>query len=262
MKVDTKKTDMLNYHINPIQGEKLFDEISWDKANVIFSVPKVEPALPEEKRGLEMSALESLVAVNQGMASMIEDIARNNTNKLVSKMFKILEASLVSVGDAQTEREFRLKAVYIGAQTEDEVRYKRKQIQLTKKGLIIMEQGVELNQVITSSNCQVASMNFPIGDRFIHFLPAWQRIGADNLIRRGIKAYWIHQECPSILQRNRYIPIENRSEARLLVPQFISNVFWPEARTCSTIIFYIAQLVRSMIASSQRSVNQPEARTC
>jgi hypothetical protein len=67
---------------------------------VIFPVPKVEPALPEEKRGLARSALKSAVAVNQGVASLIEDIARNNTNKLVGKMFKVWEASLVSVGDA------------------------------------------------------------------------------------------------------------------------------------------------------------------
>ncbi|KAA6326864.1 MAG: hypothetical protein EZS28_053893, partial [Streblomastix strix] len=87
--------------------------------NVIFPVPKVEPVLPEEKRGLARSALESAVAVNQGVASLIEDIARNNTNKLVGKMFKVWEASLVSVGDAQTERESRLKGVYTGAQTED-----------------------------------------------------------------------------------------------------------------------------------------------
>jgi hypothetical protein len=31
---------------------------------------------------------------------MIEDIARNNINKLMGKIFKVWEASLVSVGDA------------------------------------------------------------------------------------------------------------------------------------------------------------------
>ncbi|KAA6353779.1 MAG: putative reverse transcriptase, partial [Streblomastix strix] len=66
-----------------------------------------------------------------------------------------------------------------------------------------------------SSNCQVASLNFSIGGRLIYFLPAWQRFGADNLIKRDIKACLIHQECPSILQSNRYIPIENRSEASM-----------------------------------------------
>ncbi|KAA6370725.1 MAG: hypothetical protein EZS28_033748 [Streblomastix strix] len=29
MKVDAEKADMLNYHLNPIQIEKLFEEISW-----------------------------------------------------------------------------------------------------------------------------------------------------------------------------------------------------------------------------------------
>ncbi|KAA6357575.1 MAG: hypothetical protein EZS28_046898, partial [Streblomastix strix] len=119
MKVDAEKADMLNYYLNQIQREKLFEEISWGGANVIFPVPKVEPMLPEEKRGLAKSALESAVAVNQGVASLIEDITRKNTNKLVGKMFKVWEASLVSVGDAQTERESRLKGVYTEAQTED-----------------------------------------------------------------------------------------------------------------------------------------------
>ncbi|KAA6366934.1 MAG: hypothetical protein EZS28_037540, partial [Streblomastix strix] len=70
MKVDAEKADMLNYHLNPIQREKLFEEIAWGSANVIFPVPKVEPVLPEEKRGLARSALESAVAVNQGVASL------------------------------------------------------------------------------------------------------------------------------------------------------------------------------------------------
>ncbi|KAA6339570.1 MAG: hypothetical protein EZS28_052602, partial [Streblomastix strix] len=82
-------------------------------------IPKVEPVLPKEKKSLTTSALESAIAVNQVVANMIEDIARNNSNKLVGKMFKDLEISLVSVGDAQTERESRLKGVYTGAQTED-----------------------------------------------------------------------------------------------------------------------------------------------
>ncbi|KAA6391733.1 MAG: hypothetical protein EZS28_012737, partial [Streblomastix strix] len=119
MKVDAEKADMLNYHLNPIQKENIFEEISWSGTNVIFPVPKVEPSLPEEKRGLARNVLESAVAVNQGVASMIEDIARNNTNKLVGMIFKVWEALLVSVGDAQTKRECRLKGIYKGAQTED-----------------------------------------------------------------------------------------------------------------------------------------------
>ncbi|KAA6377485.1 MAG: hypothetical protein EZS28_026989 [Streblomastix strix] len=48
---------------------KLFEEISWSGANVIFSVAKVEPALPEEKRALARSTRDSAVAVNQGVAT-------------------------------------------------------------------------------------------------------------------------------------------------------------------------------------------------
>ncbi|KAA6353728.1 MAG: hypothetical protein EZS28_050745, partial [Streblomastix strix] len=51
-----------------MKREKLFEEISCGGANVIFPVPKVKPALPEEKSYLARSALESAVAVNQGVA--------------------------------------------------------------------------------------------------------------------------------------------------------------------------------------------------
>ncbi|KAA6392232.1 MAG: hypothetical protein EZS28_012240 [Streblomastix strix] len=73
--------------------------------------------------------------------------------------------------------------------------------------------------------------------------------------------YNIFEELSLILKNLDKAGIEDPQEYGLLVPQFSSSVFWPKARTCSTIIIYIAQLDRSMIASSQRSVNQPEART-
>ncbi|KAA6385332.1 MAG: hypothetical protein EZS28_019139, partial [Streblomastix strix] len=75
MKVDAEKANILNYHINPIHREKLLDEISWCGENVIFPVHKVEPALQEEKKGTIRSIFESAVPVNQGVASMIENIA-------------------------------------------------------------------------------------------------------------------------------------------------------------------------------------------
>ncbi|KAA6354280.1 MAG: hypothetical protein EZS28_050193, partial [Streblomastix strix] len=90
MKVYAEKADKLNNHLNPIQREKLFEEISWNGANVIFQCHKVEPAFPREKRGLARCALESAEVVNQDVAS-----------------------------DTQIEREFRLKDVYEVAQTED-----------------------------------------------------------------------------------------------------------------------------------------------
>ncbi|KAA6360776.1 MAG: hypothetical protein EZS28_043698 [Streblomastix strix] len=86
-----------------------------------------------------------------------------------------------------------------------------------------MEQRVELSQVITSSSCQRSCIICPIIGRLIHFLSAWQRIGAENLVRRDIKAYQIHQECPSIQQRNRYIPIENSSEASMIALDQLIN---------------------------------------
>ncbi|KAA6392867.1 MAG: hypothetical protein EZS28_011605 [Streblomastix strix] len=104
-KVDAEKAYMLNYHLNPIQREKLFEEISSSGVNMIFPVPKVEPALPEEKKGLARCALEFAVAANYDLASMIEDIARNKSDKLVGKIINVWQDSLVFMGDAQTELE-------------------------------------------------------------------------------------------------------------------------------------------------------------
>ncbi|KAA6363072.1 MAG: hypothetical protein EZS28_041401, partial [Streblomastix strix] len=68
IKQDAKDADMLAFQLQPIQGQKLFDEIAWDGANVVFPVPSAEAALPEERGGLARKALESACAVNQGIA--------------------------------------------------------------------------------------------------------------------------------------------------------------------------------------------------
>ncbi|KAA6349655.1 MAG: hypothetical protein EZS28_051925, partial [Streblomastix strix] len=57
-----------------------------------------------------------------------------------------------------------------------------------------------------------ASEIIPIGGRLIHFIRVWQQIGADQLIQRGIKAYWIHPECPEILRKNKQRFNQTRSE--------------------------------------------------
>ncbi|KAA6361457.1 MAG: hypothetical protein EZS28_043016 [Streblomastix strix] len=119
IKQDAKDADMLAFQLQPIQRQKLFDEIAWDGANVVFPVPSAEAALPEERGGLIRKALESACAVNQGIAGLIHDIARNRTQNLVSKLCKIWEASLQTVGDAYKERESRLRGVQMVPEAQD-----------------------------------------------------------------------------------------------------------------------------------------------
>ncbi|KAA6367897.1 MAG: hypothetical protein EZS28_036576, partial [Streblomastix strix] len=54
--------------------------------------------------------------------------------------------------------------------------------------------------------------DLPIGGRLTHYISEWQKIGADTLVSRGIKAYQLHKEFPEILARNKCIPSQNRSK--------------------------------------------------
>ncbi|KAA6373328.1 MAG: hypothetical protein EZS28_031144, partial [Streblomastix strix] len=119
LKQESIKLDVLNYQLQPIPRQKLFDEISWKGANTIFPMPEAPPALPQEGPAYARMTLESTSAVTQGIAGTILEIAQGNTENLVGKMFKLLEASLVAVGDAQQERESRLRGVSQGITTED-----------------------------------------------------------------------------------------------------------------------------------------------
>ncbi|KAA6361769.1 MAG: hypothetical protein EZS28_042705 [Streblomastix strix] len=119
IKYDAKDTDMVAFQLQPIQRQKLFDEIAWDGANVVFPVPSAEATLPEERGGLSRKASESACAVNQGIAGLIHDIARNRTQNLVSKLCKIWEASLLTVGVAYKQRESRLRGVQMVPKAQD-----------------------------------------------------------------------------------------------------------------------------------------------
>ncbi|KAA6385986.1 MAG: hypothetical protein EZS28_018488 [Streblomastix strix] len=87
--------------------------------NVVFPVLEAQAALPEEKAGLSRRALESICPVTQRLAGIIHDIARKNTNKIVNKLTKVWEASLVSVSDSYKERQSRLRGLHQGLSTED-----------------------------------------------------------------------------------------------------------------------------------------------
>ncbi|KAA6357732.1 MAG: hypothetical protein EZS28_046741, partial [Streblomastix strix] len=87
----------------------------------------VGPLLPEEKAGYARRALESSAAVVQGIAGLIYKVAQGDNDNLVGKMFKVFEASVVSVSDAQVERESRLEGVYHGPQRDDVLSQKTKE---------------------------------------------------------------------------------------------------------------------------------------
>ncbi|KAA6320203.1 MAG: hypothetical protein EZS28_054714, partial [Streblomastix strix] len=69
--------------------------------------------------GLARKALESACAVNQGIAGIIHDVVRNRTSNLVSKLCKIWEASLITVGDTHRERESRFREVQVAPEAQD-----------------------------------------------------------------------------------------------------------------------------------------------
>jgi hypothetical protein len=55
------------------------------------------------------------------------------------------------------------------------------------------------------SHCN--SMEYiPVGGRLIHFLEAWRYIRADQLVMKGIKAYWKSTQSPVILADNCKVP--------------------------------------------------------
>ncbi|KAA6315237.1 MAG: hypothetical protein EZS28_055450, partial [Streblomastix strix] len=104
---------MLAFQLQPIQRYKLFDGIEWDCDNVVFLVPSAEATLPEERGRLARQALKSACAVNQGISRLIHDIARNRTSNLISKLCKIWEDSLLTVGDTQREKQSKLRVVQV-----------------------------------------------------------------------------------------------------------------------------------------------------
>ncbi|KAA6402422.1 MAG: hypothetical protein EZS28_002055 [Streblomastix strix] len=141
-KKPASKIDMLNYTPEPITRLKFFHDISWNGANIIFPNPEVGPIQKKEGPWYARRQSESSAAVTQGMATLINDAARNETDNLVGKLHKVFEASLISVADAQLERESRLDDAFQEPRTEDvlsqhtEKRYKKnpgKQINIGRR---------------------------------------------------------------------------------------------------------------------------------
>ncbi|KAA6402347.1 MAG: hypothetical protein EZS28_002128 [Streblomastix strix] len=145
--------DMLSYTLYPVARQKLFEEIARDGANIIFPMPEVGPLLKEEGPGYARKYLESIVAVIQEMAMLINEAARNETNNLIGRMLKAFEASYVSVADSQVERESRLKGVFQGPIAEDVLSLPTKERFKRKSGKQINIGGRKFGNIFTRYNC-------------------------------------------------------------------------------------------------------------
>ncbi|KAA6393075.1 MAG: hypothetical protein EZS28_011393 [Streblomastix strix] len=119
LKQQAVKLDVLNYWIQSIARQRLFDEIAWSGDNTIFPKPEASPTLPDEGLGYARMTLESTSAVTQGLASIIHQIAAGETYEVVGKIFKVFKASLLSVCDQQRERQSKIRGFQSDITTED-----------------------------------------------------------------------------------------------------------------------------------------------
>ncbi|KAA6389117.1 MAG: hypothetical protein EZS28_015358 [Streblomastix strix] len=152
LRKQASKIDMLSQMLEQVARQKLFEEISWDAANIIIPIPEVGLLLKEEGPGYARKSLESAVAVTQGMVMLISNAVKNETNNLVGNMLKIFEASLVSVADSQIKRESRLEGVYQGPQTEDVLSLQTKEKFKKKTGKQINIGGRKFGNIFTRYN--------------------------------------------------------------------------------------------------------------
>ncbi|KAA6399957.1 MAG: hypothetical protein EZS28_004514 [Streblomastix strix] len=145
LKKQVSKIDALNYSLEPVARQKLFDEISWSGANIILPMPEIGPLLNEEEQNYATRAFKSSVAAIQVKTMLINDAARNDTDNLVGKMLKVFETSLISVSDHKIERESRLKGIYQEPQTEDVLsqRTKERYLKKTGKQIIIRKENLK-----------------------------------------------------------------------------------------------------------------------
>ncbi|KAA6396106.1 MAG: putative reverse transcriptase [Streblomastix strix] len=70
--------------------------------------------------------------------------------------------------------------------------------------------------------------NIPIGGRLTHFVDTWNLIGADALVTRGIKTFWINTQAYQILERNMTNPVKIRSKDILLALDRLIEKKFPE----------------------------------
>ncbi|KAA6361671.1 MAG: putative reverse transcriptase [Streblomastix strix] len=68
--------------------------------------------------------------------------------------------------------------------------------------------------------------NISIGGRLTHFVDAWKLIGADALVTREIKAFWINIQALQILERNMINSVKIRSkDSQLALGKLIEKEF-------------------------------------
>ncbi|KAA6353505.1 MAG: hypothetical protein EZS28_050968, partial [Streblomastix strix] len=96
-------------------------------------------------------------AVVQGMAGPIHKVAQSDIDNLVGKTFKVFEASVGSVSDAQVERESRLEGIYQGQQTEDVLLQKPKQRFKRKTAKQVIDERKGFNNTFRRPSIQLKS---------------------------------------------------------------------------------------------------------
>ncbi|KAA6390376.1 MAG: hypothetical protein EZS28_014094, partial [Streblomastix strix] len=145
-----------------VEEANIVQDVATTLSDVAFPVQSAEATLSEERGGLARKALESVCAVIQGQASLIHDIARNRTQNLVSQLCKIWEASVLTVGDTQRERESRLKGIQVAADEQDVLsktsrqKFKRKMsaksiVEQQNKFLELANVRIEITSTVTNS---------------------------------------------------------------------------------------------------------------
>ncbi|KAA6401466.1 MAG: hypothetical protein EZS28_003000 [Streblomastix strix] len=112
---------------------------------------KAPPALPEEGPGNARMTLEATSTVTQGLAGIIHQIAGGDTQELVDRIYKVFKASLLSVGDAQRERESRIRGFQSGATAEDILSRQSKEKFKKSAKTTFINQGQSLNKQITEA---------------------------------------------------------------------------------------------------------------
>ncbi|KAA6370041.1 MAG: hypothetical protein EZS28_034432, partial [Streblomastix strix] len=142
---------------NPLQAQFQQQRLQYDKFNSIEDqMQETSPVLPEEGPGYARMTLEATSAVKQGLAGIIHQIAGVDTQEVVGKLFKVFKASLLSVGDAQRERESRIRGFQSGATAEDILsRQSKEKFKKSAKTIQIGQRRHSPNMYIVSINKQL-----------------------------------------------------------------------------------------------------------
>ncbi|KAA6368819.1 MAG: putative reverse transcriptase, partial [Streblomastix strix] len=173
-----------------------------------------------EIRDLQKTYNERKTQMDQGSIRQIKDLNQNsqaNQQKVHPKWEMDLMESMVLIkanqSSIQTNKQEHQSQQ--GIQTTQiqpgivQLNQSHSSLDNHRTQILIGKQGLVPDQRI-SNQLPSQQREFAVGGRLVHFLEEWKKIKADVLIEKGIKANWIHQECPRILEENKYIPQQMR----------------------------------------------------